>query len=113
MQDLGYPLYVMTLLGIFKLLGVVTLLLPGLKRPTEWAYAGFTFDLIGAARKRGRYANRHPANRAPDRHVGRVFPPPRQPASVTPSAIQPIDDLLHQSLGLIRLEYVLRVSITW
>ena len=49
MEALGYPAYVMTLLGIFKLLGVVTLVLPALKRLKEWAYAGFTFDLIGAA----------------------------------------------------------------
>ena len=49
MEALGYPAYLMTLLGVFKLLGVVALLAPGFKRIKEWAYAGFTFDLIGAA----------------------------------------------------------------
>ena len=39
----------MTLLGILKLLGVVALLAPGFARLKEWAYAGFSFDLIGAA----------------------------------------------------------------
>lgn len=45
---LGYPDYLLTLLGIAKLLGVVALLYPGLPRLKEWAYAGFTFDLGGA-----------------------------------------------------------------
>jgi hypothetical protein len=47
--DLGYPLYFLKLLGFAKLLGVVGLLLP--RRPTlrEWAYAGFTFDLLAGA----------------------------------------------------------------
>lgn len=36
---LGYPLYFMTLLGASKLLGVATLLAPGLPRLKEWAYA--------------------------------------------------------------------------
>jgi hypothetical protein len=46
--SLGYPIYFLKLLGVAKLLGVVGLLLP--RRPTlrEWAYAGFTFDLIAA-----------------------------------------------------------------
>ena len=45
---LGYPLYVMHILGVAKLLGVaaiVTGVSPTLK---EWAYAGFTFDVCGA-----------------------------------------------------------------
>lgn len=47
--ELGYPLYFLKLLGFAKLLGVVGLLLP--RRPTlrEWAYAGFTFDLLAGA----------------------------------------------------------------
>ena len=49
MQNLGYPLYVMTILGVAKLLGVVALLLPKLPTLKEWAYAGFTFDMLGAA----------------------------------------------------------------
>ena len=45
---LGYPGYFLRLLGFAKLLGVVALLLPGRALLKEWAYAGFTFDLIGA-----------------------------------------------------------------
>ena len=48
MSLLGYPVYVMTILGSFKLLGVATLLAPRLPMLKEWAYAGFTFNLIGA-----------------------------------------------------------------
>jgi hypothetical protein len=48
MVHLGYPLYFMTILGIWKLLGGVTVLLPGLPRLKEWAYAGIIFDLTGA-----------------------------------------------------------------
>lgn len=47
-RRLGYPAYFMTMLGVAKILGVVALLAPGLRRVKEWAYAGFTFDLIGA-----------------------------------------------------------------
>jgi len=46
---LGYPEYLMTILGTAKLLGVVALLIPGLPLLKEWAYAGFTFDLLGAS----------------------------------------------------------------
>jgi hypothetical protein len=49
MVQLGYPLYVMTILGIWKLLGGATVLAPGLPRLKEWAYAGAVFDLTGAA----------------------------------------------------------------
>ncbi len=45
---LGYPAYVATMLGVFKLLGAVAILVPGLPRIKEWAYAGIAFDLIGA-----------------------------------------------------------------
>ena len=46
---LGYPEYLMTILGVAKVLGVVVLLLPRLRLLKEWAYAGFTFDLLGAS----------------------------------------------------------------
>ena len=49
MQTLGYPLYVMSILGVAKLLGVAALLMPGQPLLKEWAYAGFTFDLLGAS----------------------------------------------------------------
>jgi uncharacterized membrane protein YphA (DoxX/SURF4 family) len=46
---LGYPLHFVTLLGIWKILGALALLAPKLPRLKEWAYAGITFDLTGAA----------------------------------------------------------------
>ena len=46
---LGYPEYLMTILGVAKILGVVALLIPKTPLLKEWAYAGFTFDLLGAA----------------------------------------------------------------
>lgn len=46
---LGIPLYIATLLGVWKLLGIAAIASPGLPRLKEWAYAGFFFDLSGAA----------------------------------------------------------------
>ncbi|HEY2348075.1 MAG TPA: DoxX family protein [Puia sp.] len=48
MKHLGYPYSVLTLLSIAKILGIIAILIPGFPRLKEWAYAGFTFDLIGA-----------------------------------------------------------------
>jgi hypothetical protein len=48
MAELGYPAYLMTILGTAKLLGVAALLAPGRPLLKEWAYAGFAFNLIGA-----------------------------------------------------------------
>lgn len=48
MTHLGYPTYLLPFLGVAKLLGIIALLVPGFPRLKEWAYAGFTFDLIGA-----------------------------------------------------------------
>src|SRR4051812_21937839 len=45
---LGYPGYLLTMLGIWKLLGVIAVLLPKLPRLKEWAYAGFFFAMSGA-----------------------------------------------------------------
>lgn len=47
--DLGYPLYFMTLLGVWKILGVMVVLAPKLPVLKEWAYAGFFFAMSGAA----------------------------------------------------------------
>src|ERR1017187_5984986 len=44
----GYPQQLRVLLGIAKLLGATTLLVPGLPKLKEWAYAGFTFAWIAA-----------------------------------------------------------------
>jgi hypothetical protein len=46
---LGYPAYVLTILGVWKVLSAPALLAPGLPRLKEWAYAGIFFDLTGAA----------------------------------------------------------------
>ena len=46
---LGYPAYVLTILGAWKVLSVPVLLAPRLPRLKEWAYAGIFFDLSGAA----------------------------------------------------------------
>lgn len=48
MAQLGYPPYFMTLLGAWKLLGVVALLLPRYALLKEWAYAGYFFLITGA-----------------------------------------------------------------
>jgi hypothetical protein len=45
---LGLPMYIATMLGVWKLLGVAAITAPGLPRLKEWAYAGFFFDLSGA-----------------------------------------------------------------
>src|SRR5262249_47441030 len=49
LADLGYPAYFITILGVWKLLGGVTILAPRLPLLKEWAYAGVAFDLTGAA----------------------------------------------------------------
>jgi len=46
---LGYPSYLLTILGMWKVLGGIVLLAPGLPRIKEWAYAGIVFELTGAA----------------------------------------------------------------
>src|SRR3989449_3541650 len=46
---LGYPVYFLTILGIWKLSGVVALLVPEFPLLKEWAYAGFFFAMSGAA----------------------------------------------------------------
>ena len=53
LSALGYPEYLMTILGVAKLLGVIALLMPGTALLKEWAYAGFTFDLLGASASHG------------------------------------------------------------
>jgi uncharacterized membrane protein YphA (DoxX/SURF4 family) len=46
--QLGYPSYLATLLGTWKLLGAGAIVVPRLPRLKEWAYAGVAFDLTGA-----------------------------------------------------------------
>ncbi len=45
---LGYPVYFLTILGVWKILGTVALLLPKFPLVKEWAYAGFFFIMSGA-----------------------------------------------------------------
>lgn len=49
MNLLGYPMYLLTILGVTKILGVVVLLQEKLRTLKEWAYAGFTIDFMGAS----------------------------------------------------------------
>lgn len=48
LAHLGYPVYFATLLGIWKVLGAVAIVVPRFARLKEWAYAGMFFDLSGA-----------------------------------------------------------------
>lgn len=48
MTHLGYPLYFLTIIGIWKMLGVITVLIPKFPLLKEWAYAGFFFIASGA-----------------------------------------------------------------
>lgn len=48
MAHLGYPLYFLTLLAVWKFLGVMTILIPKFTLLKEWAYAGFFFAMTGA-----------------------------------------------------------------
>ncbi|MEO6453920.1 MAG: DoxX family protein [Ginsengibacter sp.] len=48
MTHLGYPLYFLTILGIWKILGVVTVLIAKFPLLKEWAYAGFFFSMSDA-----------------------------------------------------------------
>jgi uncharacterized membrane protein YphA (DoxX/SURF4 family) len=45
---LGYPVYLLTLLGVWKILGVVAVLIPKFPLVKEWAYAGIFFVMSGA-----------------------------------------------------------------
>lgn len=48
MNVLGYPVYLLTIIGVWKLLGVVAVLIPKFPLLKEWAYAGFFFNMTGA-----------------------------------------------------------------
>ena len=49
MDLLHYPVYLLTLLGIWKIAGVIAVLIPKFPILKEWAYAGFFFAMSGAA----------------------------------------------------------------
>lgn len=48
-QRLGYPVYFLTIVGVWKVLGAVVILIPRTPRLKEWAYAGIFFNVTGAA----------------------------------------------------------------
>jgi len=48
MTHLGYPIYFLTILATWKMLGVVAVLVPKFALLKEWAYAGFFFAMTGA-----------------------------------------------------------------
>lgn len=47
-NGLGYPAYLLSIIGVWKILGVIVVLLPKLQLVKEWAYAGFFFVMSGA-----------------------------------------------------------------
>src|SRR6267154_4678415 len=49
LTHLGYPIYFASILGFWKALGAIAVVVPGFPRLKEWAYAGFFFDLTSAA----------------------------------------------------------------
>jgi uncharacterized membrane protein YphA (DoxX/SURF4 family) len=49
MERLGYPLYFLTIIGTWKILGGIALVWPGMPRLREWTYAGIFFVMTGAA----------------------------------------------------------------
>ena len=52
MVHLGFPVYVMTILGVAKFSGALAILQGRFRTLKEWAYAGFTFHFIGACASR-------------------------------------------------------------
>jgi hypothetical protein len=47
-RHLGYPPYLLPFLGVAKMLGVAAILVPGMPKLKEWAFAGLLFDVTGA-----------------------------------------------------------------
>jgi hypothetical protein len=92
LTHLGYPVYLLTILGLWKLPGGITLLVPGFPRLKEWAYAGAFFVYMGAAASGVVRGRDDPATliwgplifavitlaswalRPPDRTLGRLIP---------------------------------------
>lgn len=46
---IGFPLYITNILGTWKLLGIIAILIPGFPRLKEWAYSGIFFLMTGAS----------------------------------------------------------------
>jgi hypothetical protein len=56
--SLGYPVYLLAILGLCKIPGAITLVVPGFLRLKEWAYAGIVFELGAAAVSQAIYGHR-------------------------------------------------------
>ncbi len=101
---LGYPVYLLTILGVWKLLGGIVLLVPRFPRLKEWAYAGVFFELMGAAASLALHGESFISSplilamlalaswalRPPDRTLGVLFPTKqRREASAQPVGAEP------------------------
>ena len=60
-RQLGYPMYLMTIIGTAKILGAIGLLQPTVSTLKEWAFAGFTFNFLGASASWA-FVGKQPAN---------------------------------------------------
>jgi DoxX-like protein len=49
MAHLGYPIYFLKIIGTWKILAAIVVVLPNIPRIKEWAYAGMILDLTGAS----------------------------------------------------------------
>ncbi len=47
-KPLGYPAYFISIIGVWKMLGIIAILIPGFRLLKEWAYAGLFFTMTGA-----------------------------------------------------------------
>jgi uncharacterized membrane protein YphA (DoxX/SURF4 family) len=102
---LGYPMYFFAILGVWKVLGAIAIVVPRFPRLKEWAYAGIFFDLTGAAAScaaaggYGTYAFHVIAPlilagftvaswalRPPSRTIGILFPADKRQAGINTSA---------------------------
>lgn len=52
MTHLGYPTYFLKIIGTWKILAAMVVVIPDIPRIKEWAFAGMIFDLTGAALSR-------------------------------------------------------------
>ena len=52
MAHLGYPVYFLKILGVWKILAAIVIVIPGIRRIKEWAFAGMMLDLSGASLSR-------------------------------------------------------------
>ncbi len=48
-QQLGYPLYFLSIIGLWKILGAIAIMIPRFPLLKEWAYAGIVFAMTGAS----------------------------------------------------------------